>query len=161
MFPCDSRREKEKLHLACFCFNHICGLKLNLHYEFVFIYARQGCIYLINIYLIDWFCGPWSHLVLFCVWFKNRYLYYIVVLLKIYKYSAHIYYNGVPMSVCCTERTVAFMENGDQIGDLQETPELLGLNCESFCRYVNAINNMPRNIGKDGKFQLLVCLGAR
>uniref|UniRef100_A0A671MWT1 DENN domain-containing protein 5B n=1 Tax=Sinocyclocheilus anshuiensis TaxID=1608454 RepID=A0A671MWT1_9TELE len=37
----------------------------------------------------------------------------------------------------------------------------LGLNCESFCRYVNAINNMPRNIGKDGKFQLLVCLGAR
>uniref|UniRef100_A0A8C2FQY1 DENN/MADD domain containing 5B n=1 Tax=Cyprinus carpio TaxID=7962 RepID=A0A8C2FQY1_CYPCA len=38
---------------------------------------------------------------------------------------------------------------------------LLGLNCESFCRYVNAINNMPRNIGKDGKFQLLVCLGAR
>uniref|UniRef100_A0A8C2AKE5 DENN/MADD domain containing 5B n=1 Tax=Cyprinus carpio TaxID=7962 RepID=A0A8C2AKE5_CYPCA len=55
----------------------------------------------------------------------------------------------------------AFMENADQIGDLQETPELLGLNCESFCRYVNAINNMPRNIGKDGKFQLLVCLGAR
>ncbi len=48
MFPCDSRREKEKLHLACFCFNHICGLKLNLHYEFVFIYARQGCIYLIK-----------------------------------------------------------------------------------------------------------------
>lgn len=65
------------------------------------------------------------------------------------------------MSVCCTERTVAFMENADQIGDLQETPEPLGLNCESFCRYVNAINNMPRNIGKDGKFQLLVCLGAR
>uniref|UniRef100_A0A8C2GNE1 DENN/MADD domain containing 5B n=1 Tax=Cyprinus carpio TaxID=7962 RepID=A0A8C2GNE1_CYPCA len=59
------------------------------------------------------------------------------------------------------ERTLAFMENADQIGDLQETPELLGLNCESFCRYVNAINNMPRNIGKDGKFQLLVCLGAR
>ncbi len=48
MFPCDSRREKEKLHLSCFCFNHICGLKLNLHYEFVFIYARQGCIYLIK-----------------------------------------------------------------------------------------------------------------
>lgn len=53
------------------------------------------------------------------------------------------------------------MENADQIGDLQEIPEPLGPNCESFCRYVNAINNMPRNIGKDGKFQLLVCLGAR
>ncbi|XP_056091707.1 DENN domain-containing protein 5B isoform X2 [Rhinichthys klamathensis goyatoka] len=59
------------------------------------------------------------------------------------------------------ERVVAFMDNADQIGDLQEIPEPLGLNCESFCRYVNAINNMPRNIGKDGKFQLLVCLGAR
>uniref|UniRef100_A0A673I6W6 DENN domain-containing protein 5B-like n=1 Tax=Sinocyclocheilus rhinocerous TaxID=307959 RepID=A0A673I6W6_9TELE len=59
------------------------------------------------------------------------------------------------------EKAVAFVENADQIGDLQETPEPLGLNCESFCRYVNAINNMPRNIGKDGKFQLLVCLGAR
>uniref|UniRef100_A0A8C2JP98 DENN/MADD domain containing 5B n=1 Tax=Cyprinus carpio TaxID=7962 RepID=A0A8C2JP98_CYPCA len=59
------------------------------------------------------------------------------------------------------EKVVAFVENADQIGDLQETPEPLGLNCESFCRYVNAINTMPRNIGKDGKFQLLVCLGAR
>uniref|UniRef100_A0A672N487 DENN domain-containing protein 5B n=1 Tax=Sinocyclocheilus grahami TaxID=75366 RepID=A0A672N487_SINGR len=59
------------------------------------------------------------------------------------------------------EKAVAFVENADQIGDLQETREPLGLNCESFCRYVNAINNMPRNIGKDGKFQLLVCLGAR
>ncbi|XP_067284256.1 DENN domain-containing protein 5B isoform X2 [Pseudorasbora parva] len=59
------------------------------------------------------------------------------------------------------EKVVAFMENADQIGDLQEIPEPLGPDCESFCRYVNAINNMPRNIGKDGKFQLLVCLGAR
>ncbi|XP_058015534.1 DENN domain-containing protein 5A isoform X2 [Ahaetulla prasina] len=31
----------------------------------------------------------------------------------------------------------------------------------SFCRFVTAINNTPRNIGKDGKFQMLVCLGAR
>ncbi|XP_048342375.1 DENN domain-containing protein 5A isoform X6 [Sphaerodactylus townsendi] len=30
----------------------------------------------------------------------------------------------------------------------------------SFCRFVTAINNTPRNIGKDGKFQMLVCLGA-
>uniref|UniRef100_A0A8C6X186 DENN domain containing 5A n=1 Tax=Naja naja TaxID=35670 RepID=A0A8C6X186_NAJNA len=30
-----------------------------------------------------------------------------------------------------------------------------------FCRFVTAINNTPRNIGKDGKFQMLVCLGAR
>ncbi|KTF87242.1 hypothetical protein cypCar_00019563, partial [Cyprinus carpio] len=63
--------------------------------------------------------------------------------------------------LCGEEKVVAFVENADQIGDLQETPEPLGLNCESFCRYVNAINTMPRNIGKDGKFQLLVCLGAR
>uniref|UniRef100_A0A8D1MT37 DENN domain containing 5A n=1 Tax=Sus scrofa TaxID=9823 RepID=A0A8D1MT37_PIG len=31
----------------------------------------------------------------------------------------------------------------------------------SFCRFVTAINSTPRNIGKDGKFQMLVCLGAR
>ncbi|XP_066556954.1 DENN domain-containing protein 5A isoform X3 [Amia ocellicauda] len=31
----------------------------------------------------------------------------------------------------------------------------------NFCRFMSAINNTPRSIGKDGKFQLLVCLGAR
>uniref|UniRef100_A0A6I8NQC1 DENN domain containing 5A n=1 Tax=Ornithorhynchus anatinus TaxID=9258 RepID=A0A6I8NQC1_ORNAN len=31
----------------------------------------------------------------------------------------------------------------------------------NFCRFITAINNTPRNIGKDGKFQTLVCLGAR
>ncbi|XP_078405312.1 DENN domain-containing protein 5A isoform X2 [Cetorhinus maximus] len=32
---------------------------------------------------------------------------------------------------------------------------------KNFCKFVAAINGAPRNIGKDGKFQLLVCLGAR
>uniref|UniRef100_A0A3B4B785 Uncharacterized protein n=1 Tax=Periophthalmus magnuspinnatus TaxID=409849 RepID=A0A3B4B785_9GOBI len=30
-----------------------------------------------------------------------------------------------------------------------------------FCHFMRAINSTPRNIGKDGKFQMLVCLGAR
>ncbi|KAL4622864.1 DENN domain-containing protein 5A-like [Arapaima gigas] len=30
-----------------------------------------------------------------------------------------------------------------------------------FCRFMRAVNSTPRNIGKDGKFQMLVCLGAR
>ncbi|CAJ1055757.1 DENN domain-containing protein 5B isoform X3 [Xyrichtys novacula] len=59
------------------------------------------------------------------------------------------------------ERAVAYMESADQMGDLQETAEPLGMTCQSLCRYVNAINSTSRNIGKDGKFQLLVCLGAR
>ncbi|KAL2102240.1 hypothetical protein ACEWY4_001408 [Coilia grayii] len=59
------------------------------------------------------------------------------------------------------EKAVEYMQNADQMGDLQETTEPLGLTCETFCRYANAINSSPRNIGKDGKFQLLVCLGAR
>ncbi|KAM8909350.1 DENN domain-containing protein 5B-like isoform 5-T5 [Spinachia spinachia] len=59
------------------------------------------------------------------------------------------------------EKAVAYMESADQMGDLQETVEPLGMTCQSFCRYVNAINSTSRNIGKDGKFQLLVCLGAR
>ncbi|XP_067110128.1 DENN domain-containing protein 5B isoform X5 [Osmerus mordax] len=59
------------------------------------------------------------------------------------------------------EKAVAFMESADQMGDLQETAEPMGITCHSLCRYVNAINSTTRNIGKDGKFQLLVCLGAR
>uniref|UniRef100_A0A671MNY6 DENN domain-containing protein 5B n=1 Tax=Sinocyclocheilus anshuiensis TaxID=1608454 RepID=A0A671MNY6_9TELE len=58
-------------------------------------------------------------------------------------------------------RSARIFQKNVFVWDFYETPEPLGLNCESFCRYVNAINNMPRNIGKDGKFQLLVCLGAR
>ncbi|KAM6961935.1 DENN domain-containing protein 5B isoform 6-T6 [Tautogolabrus adspersus] len=59
------------------------------------------------------------------------------------------------------EKAVAYMESADQMGDLQETAEPLGMTCQSLCHYVNAINSTRRNIGKDGKFQLLVCLGAR
>uniref|UniRef100_A0A8C5NCE2 DENN domain-containing protein 5B-like n=1 Tax=Gouania willdenowi TaxID=441366 RepID=A0A8C5NCE2_GOUWI len=50
----------------------------------------------------------------------------------------------------------------DFVGECEtETTELLAMTWQSLCRYVNAINSTPRNIGKDGKFQLLVCLGAR
>lgn len=59
------------------------------------------------------------------------------------------------------EKAVAYMETADQMGDLQETTEPLGMTCQSLCHYVNAINSTSRSIGKDGKFQLLVCLGAR
>ncbi|XP_034434889.1 DENN domain-containing protein 5B isoform X4 [Hippoglossus hippoglossus] len=52
------------------------------------------------------------------------------------------------------EKAVAFLQPADQMVDM-------GLNCQSLCHYINAINSTPRNIGKDGKFQLLVCLGAR
>ncbi|XP_063316583.1 DENN domain-containing protein 5B isoform X5 [Pelmatolapia mariae] len=59
------------------------------------------------------------------------------------------------------EKAVAYMESADQIGDLQETTEAMKMTCQSLCHYFNAINSTSRNIGKDGKFQLLVCLGAR
>lgn len=58
------------------------------------------------------------------------------------------------------EKAVAYMESADQI-DLQEPAEPQGATCQSLCHYVNTINCSPRNIGKDGKFQLLACLGAR
>ncbi|KAM6306900.1 LOW QUALITY PROTEIN: DENN domain-containing protein 5B-like [Podargus strigoides] len=53
--------------------------------------------------------------------------------------------------------SVAYFETSDQIGD--EEALLLQRSCKTFCHYVNAINTAPRNIGKDGKFQILVCLG--
>ncbi|XP_030644584.1 DENN domain-containing protein 5B isoform X3 [Chanos chanos] len=59
------------------------------------------------------------------------------------------------------EKAVLYMENADQMGDLAEVPQPVSLNGDTLCRYVNAVNNTPRSIGKDGKFQLLVCLGAR
>uniref|UniRef100_A0A3Q4GHG1 DENN/MADD domain containing 5B n=1 Tax=Neolamprologus brichardi TaxID=32507 RepID=A0A3Q4GHG1_NEOBR len=59
------------------------------------------------------------------------------------------------------EKAVAYMESADQVGDLQETTEAVKMTCQSLCHYFNAINSTSRNIGKDGKFQLLVCLGAR
>uniref|UniRef100_A0AAY5K1I3 DENN domain containing 5B n=1 Tax=Esox lucius TaxID=8010 RepID=A0AAY5K1I3_ESOLU len=55
------------------------------------------------------------------------------------------------------EKAVVSMETADQMGDLQGSTEL----CDSMCHYVNAINATSRNIGKEGKFQLWVCLGVR
>uniref|UniRef100_A0A4W5KNT8 DENN/MADD domain containing 5B n=1 Tax=Hucho hucho TaxID=62062 RepID=A0A4W5KNT8_9TELE len=55
------------------------------------------------------------------------------------------------------EKVVVSMETADQMGDLRGSTEL----CDSLCHYANAINASPRNIGKEGKFQLLVCLGVR
>uniref|UniRef100_A0A671Y488 DENN/MADD domain containing 5B n=1 Tax=Sparus aurata TaxID=8175 RepID=A0A671Y488_SPAAU len=49
----------------------------------------------------------------------------------------------------------------DQMGDLHGSTLTKGPPCDSLCRYVNAINASPRNIGKEGKFQLFVCLGIR
>ncbi|XP_054844124.1 DENN domain-containing protein 5B isoform X3 [Eublepharis macularius] len=59
------------------------------------------------------------------------------------------------------EKTVAYFETTDQVGDSEEEVLLQKTSYTTFCRYVNAINTAPRNIGKDGKFQILVCLGTR
>ncbi|XP_063303681.1 DENN domain-containing protein 5B isoform X3 [Pelobates fuscus] len=59
------------------------------------------------------------------------------------------------------EKAVAYFETTDQIGENEEDQLLQRLSCKTFCHYVNTIVVAPRNIGKDGKFQLLVCLGAR
>ncbi|XP_076862926.1 DENN domain-containing protein 5B isoform X1 [Brachyhypopomus gauderio] len=59
------------------------------------------------------------------------------------------------------ERTVMYLEGADQMDSLQEMAEHLRLTANTLCRYANAINNTSRSLGKDGKLQLLVCLGAR
>uniref|UniRef100_A0A8C3XWZ3 DENN domain containing 5B n=1 Tax=Catharus ustulatus TaxID=91951 RepID=A0A8C3XWZ3_CATUS len=59
------------------------------------------------------------------------------------------------------EKAVAYFETSDQIGDNEEALLLQRSSCKTFCHYVSAINTAPRNIGKDGKFQILVCLGTR
>ncbi|TMS05866.1 DENN domain-containing protein 5B [Larimichthys crocea] len=59
------------------------------------------------------------------------------------------------------EKAVVSVETADQMGDLQGSVLTKGPPCDSLCHYVNAINASPRSIGKEGKFQLFVCLGIR
>nr|XP_056702124.1 DENN domain-containing protein 5B isoform X3 [Euleptes europaea] len=59
------------------------------------------------------------------------------------------------------EKAVAYFETTDQAGDNEEDVLLQKSSYATFFRYVNAINTAPRSIGKDGKFQILVCLGTR
>ncbi|XP_075796702.1 DENN domain-containing protein 5B isoform X3 [Pelodiscus sinensis] len=59
------------------------------------------------------------------------------------------------------EKAVAYFETTDQFGDNEEDVLLQRSSCKTFCHYVNAVSSAPRNIGKDGKFQILVCLGTR
>uniref|UniRef100_A0A7N8WLC6 DENN domain-containing protein 5B-like n=1 Tax=Mastacembelus armatus TaxID=205130 RepID=A0A7N8WLC6_9TELE len=59
------------------------------------------------------------------------------------------------------EKAVVSMETDDQMADLQGSTLKKGPPCDSLCHYVNTINVSPRNIGKEGKFQLFVCLGIR
>ncbi|XP_047452869.1 DENN domain-containing protein 5B-like isoform X2 [Mugil cephalus] len=59
------------------------------------------------------------------------------------------------------EKAVVSMETADQMGDLHGSTLTKGAPCDSLCLYVNAINASPRNIGKEGKLQLFVCLGIR
>ncbi|XP_055213915.1 DENN domain-containing protein 5B isoform X3 [Gorilla gorilla gorilla] len=59
------------------------------------------------------------------------------------------------------KKVVAYFETTDQIVDNEDDVLIQKSSCKTFCHYVNAINTAPRNIGKDGKFQILVCLGTR
>lgn len=59
------------------------------------------------------------------------------------------------------EKAVVCLETADQMCDLSGSCQSKGQPWDSLCHYVNAINASPRNIGKEGKFQLFVCLGIR
>uniref|UniRef100_A0A8C5KNE0 DENN domain containing 5B n=1 Tax=Jaculus jaculus TaxID=51337 RepID=A0A8C5KNE0_JACJA len=59
------------------------------------------------------------------------------------------------------EKVVAYFETTDQSLDNEDDVLIQKSSYKTFCHYVNAINTAPRNIGKDGKFQILVCLGTR
>uniref|UniRef100_A0A8C6TK23 DENN/MADD domain containing 5B n=1 Tax=Neogobius melanostomus TaxID=47308 RepID=A0A8C6TK23_9GOBI len=52
------------------------------------------------------------------------------------------------------EKAVVSLETADQMGDLSGAMRAKGQPWDSLCHYVNAINSSPRNIGKEGKFQL-------
>ncbi|XP_069048975.1 DENN domain-containing protein 5B isoform X2 [Lepisosteus oculatus] len=55
------------------------------------------------------------------------------------------------------ERAAVYLAGPEQSEDTEELLE----SCRTFGQYVHAVNGTSRSIGKDTKFQLLVCLGAR
>ncbi|XP_038637079.1 DENN domain-containing protein 5B isoform X2 [Scyliorhinus canicula] len=59
------------------------------------------------------------------------------------------------------EKAVTYFETAEEDEESQENLLQLKACSTTFCQYVSAITTAPRNIGKDGKLQLLVCLGAR
>ncbi|KAM9814847.1 DENN domain-containing protein 5B-like isoform X1 [Syngnathus typhle] len=59
------------------------------------------------------------------------------------------------------EKAVVSMETADQPGHPPGSMLIKEPPCDLLCHYVNSISASPRNIGKEGKFQLLVCLGVR
>lgn len=63
-------------------------------------------------------------------------------------------YDPVP-----SEKAQVYFESAEQSQVTQD--ENYQTRVRHFCRFMRAISSTPRNIGKDGKFQLLVCLGAR
>ena len=83
-----------------------------------------------------------------CVWAEKAQVYFESV------------YNCVCVCVCvCSEKAQAYFESVEQQGQQQDENWLCRVRL--FCRVMRAISVSPRNIGKDGKFQMLVCLGAR
>ncbi|XP_070612474.1 DENN domain-containing protein 5B isoform X2 [Erythrolamprus reginae] len=59
------------------------------------------------------------------------------------------------------EKAAAYFMVADQIEDNEDNVLLQKSSRKTFCHYISAINTAPRNIGKDGKFQILVCFGTR
>ncbi|XP_061678113.1 DENN domain-containing protein 5B-like isoform X1 [Syngnathoides biaculeatus] len=59
------------------------------------------------------------------------------------------------------EKAVVSMETAEQPGNPPGSLLIKEPSCDLLCHYVNSISASPRNIGKEGKFQLLVCLGVR
>uniref|UniRef100_A0A4W4GMR8 UDENN domain-containing protein n=1 Tax=Electrophorus electricus TaxID=8005 RepID=A0A4W4GMR8_ELEEL len=57
------------------------------------------------------------------------------------------------------EKAQVYFESAEQSQVTQD--ENYQTRVRHFCRFMRAISSTPRNIGKDGKFQMLVCLGAR
>ncbi|KAK1799367.1 hypothetical protein P4O66_006725, partial [Electrophorus voltai] len=56
------------------------------------------------------------------------------------------------------EKAQVYFESAEQSQVTQD--ENYQTRVRHFCRFMRAISSTPRNIGKDGKFQMLVCLGA-
>ena len=69
--------------------------------------------------------------------------------------------NEIELNSECTEKVLSYLET--LLGDTEnyEIAAEISTTMQSLCYVISCINQASESIGKDGRFQLFVCIGVR
>lgn len=106
--------------------------------------------------------NAWYHIMFRRCW--TFFLFFPLVMVPtnaLFYYHYRLFFNGIVVYFfpVLTEKSQVYFESAEQRE--VSADENWQTRVHHFCRFMRAINSTSRNIGKDGKFQMLVCLGAR